>query len=188
MASIPQFFTDQSFYSDFSQFPYPVIAGDSQNYGDHPSASSGTISSGAISASSGGGGAIWGDDQTFPISFDNVLPPESDVVSPPTMTMSFPCEHFGFVESLPPVPTLPDYNSTAVCGVSGIQNFGARLQHPDVCEFGDECCGYMQDFKPPYPAAAAAAAAAENWVLISFMSSLTSFYKQPPLKFTHLDS
>ncbi|KAJ0042887.1 hypothetical protein Pint_17731 [Pistacia integerrima] len=155
MASIPHFFPDYSFSSGFSQFSYPVIAADHQNYGDHASASSGTISSGAISScAASSGGAIWGDDQTFPISFDNVLPPESDVASP-APTMLFPHEQFG-LQDTSAVPTLPDYNMS-VCGISGIQNFGTRIQLPDVCEFGDECCGYMQDFKPPYPTAA------ENW-------------------------
>lgn len=53
-------------------------------------------------------------------------------------------------------PALPDYKMDS-CGMAGVSNFGSGYQQT-MCDFGDECCGFLEDLKPVYPAVG------ENWV------------------------
>lgn len=55
----------------------------------------------------------------------------------------------------------------------GFQNFNSRYNQPHIAhEFGDECCAFVEDVKPPsaYPNAAR-----ENWVCI--ISSFTCYHR-----------
>lgn len=181
MASIPQFYSDCSFSStDFSQFSYAVAAAEAA-VGENNNCGDGAVSSGTISSSCGGGAAavsscaistscdaLWTTEENFPVCFDNVLPPESDVVSPAPM-VSYP-DQLGIYDSV--VPTLPpEYNNIGLCGIPGVQNFGSRFQFrpTDVCEFGDDCYGFMHELKPIYPAAT------ENWVHIFHLMNASDF-------------
>lgn len=168
MASFPQFYSDDSFSSaELSQFPYPIsaaaaAAGESTNYGDCCTGSS--VSSGGGTVSSGNNGLIWGTEENFPVvSFDNVLAPESDVVSSSPL-IPFTAEQLGIYDSM--VPTLAEYNNMAMRGTNEIQNYGARFQLPsDACGFGDDCCAFMHDLKPMRPATG------ENWVICLFFTT-----------------
>lgn len=173
MASIPLFYSDDSFSSaELSQFPYPIsaamaAAGESTNYGECPGNS---VSSCGGSVSSGNNGPIWGTEENFPIvSFDNILAPESDVVSSSPL-IPFTAEQLGIYDSM--VPTLAEYNGMAMCGTNEIQNYGARFQLPSAaCEFGDDCCAFMHDLKPMHPATG------ENWVTNLFVFYFYVFFK-----------
>ncbi|XVF18215.1 hypothetical protein REPUB_Repub11eG0002300 [Reevesia pubescens] len=150
MASVPQFYSNYSFSNDFSQFPNPLLISQENSIGGV----------GAIP----GGTATWGEDISFPMILDNscgvdVFQHESNLTSPAAL---FP-ELIGISSDVAvPLPTaLPHDNNVAagLCGINGtIQNFGSRYQLQDICEFGEECNGFVhQDFKPVAPTVG------ENW-------------------------
>lgn len=170
-SSIPQFYTDYSISStDFSQFPFPPpVTGENSGVS---TSSGGTICSSNGNCGGGGGGAMWVSEENnyLPATFGNslLLPRESGAA--PVMC-SFP-EQIGGPEPVVSGTFMPEFNMgfsgvNDIC-CSGVQDFGAtygdqqQQQIPNVvnvCEYGDECCGFMQEFnKPMYPG--------ENWVSI----------------------
>ncbi|KAK9275848.1 hypothetical protein L1049_023121 [Liquidambar formosana] len=138
MASIPQFFSDYTFPSDFCEFTAPVVAGGND------------------------GCAMWGGEESFLPFFDdgtlNVVPSESDVMSSVSMTSYSEQSQVSSTDMA--VPTLPDFNNTVgLCGIAGVQNFVGGYQLPSqVCEFGEDCGGFVSDLQQFYPAAAG-----DNW-------------------------
>lgn len=50
--------------------------------------------------------------------------------------------------------------------ITGYQNFNSRFQ-PKIADFGEECCGFVEEVKPnAYPNAAR-----ESWVCLNFIKS-----------------
>ncbi|XP_022718096.1 uncharacterized protein LOC111276613 [Durio zibethinus] len=141
MASIPQFY---SFSNDFSQFPNPLLISQENS-----------IAGGAIP------GATWGEENSFPMFLDNggldVFQQESNL-TPPVPAALFP-ELIGISSDLAVPTALPhDNNVAGFYDIGTIQNFGSRCQLQDVCEFGEECSGFVhQDFKSAHPTLG------ENW-------------------------
>ncbi|MFQ6640868.1 hypothetical protein Gotur_016169 [Gossypium turneri] len=143
--SIPKLYSTYSFPNDFSQFPNPLTVSQ-ENY----------TACGAIP------GASWDhEDISFPTFLDNggvdVFQQDSNLTSPvsvPVPAALFP-ELIGISSDLDVPTAFPHhFNNVAAgfCGIGTIQNLGARYQLQDVCEFGDECTGFVhQDFKPIDP-------------------------------------
>ncbi|XVF79504.1 hypothetical protein PTKIN_Ptkin14bG0228300 [Pterospermum kingtungense] len=145
MASIPQFYSNYSCPNDFSQFPNPLlIPQENCNI-------AGVVGTGAGAIP---GAATWGgeDEVSFPMFLDNVggldvFQQESDLTSSVPAAL-FP-ELIGISSELSVPTALPDNNVGGFCGIGTIQNFGSRYQFQDVCDFGEECSGFVhQDFKP----------------------------------------
>lgn len=157
--SIPKLYSTYSFPNDFSQFPNPLTVSQ-ENY----------TACGAIP------GATWGHEEiSFPTFSDNgevdVFQQDSNLTSPvsvPVPAALFP-ELIGISSDLDVPTALPHhFNNVAAgfCGIGTIQNLGARYQLQDVCEFGDECTGFVhQDFKPIDPTLG------QNWVFLFFSFS-----------------
>ncbi|GMY33365.1 zinc finger protein CONSTANS-LIKE 4 [Fagus crenata] len=144
MASIPQFYSDYTWPTDNNnlyEFSTPTLAAGVSG-ADH----------GAVFGTSG---PIWCQESLMPLfdngAIDQIVSSESDMTSSVRMS-SFP-GLLGTSELA--VPALSDYKMD-LCGMAGVDNFGAGFQ-PTMCEFGEECCGFLEDFKPVYPAAG------ENW-------------------------
>ena len=144
MASIPQFRSNYSFSNDFSQFPNPLLISQENCIG---------------------GGTIplptRGEEISFPMFLDNggldVFQQESNLTS--SVPAALFSELIGISSDLDVPTALPDNNVAGFCGVGTIQNFGGRYQLQDLCEFREECSGYVhQDFKPVDPTVG------ENWV------------------------
>ncbi|CAK7355467.1 unnamed protein product [Dovyalis caffra] len=126
--------------------------------------SSTNVSSGAISSPSGG--AMLGDhqDHSFPTFYDHnkggaldIFQGESEIMSRIPATNSLP-ERFGISDMV--VPTLMDYKLGSNGGIAKIQNFGGGFQFSDVCDYGEDCCGFLPNFTPVI-----CPAAEENWRL-----------------------
>ncbi|XP_050224610.1 zinc finger protein CONSTANS-LIKE 15 [Mercurialis annua] len=154
MASIPHFYSDYQFSSDeFSEIT-SVIA-NQENYGtiNGGATTNGAISSGAMMChqqislpllyddgninGGGGGGCV---DQSFHTA-------ESDILSgvPATTTSSF-----AGVSDMS-VPSLLEYKMGFSGGIGKIQNFGGGFQFSDACEYGEDCCGFVQNYKSVCP-------------------------------------
>ncbi|KAJ9672962.1 hypothetical protein PVL29_026291 [Vitis rotundifolia] len=97
-------------------------------------------------------GAMWGDEGGFSL-LDYQVPPEVDVG---VAVSGLVLPERGGVSDMA-VPALPEFNMGGLCGIAGVQSFGGGYQQ-DVCEFGDECGGFVPDFRPVYPATAG-----DNW-------------------------
>ncbi|KAJ9164461.1 hypothetical protein P3X46_024036 [Hevea brasiliensis] len=149
MASVPHFYSNYQFspeeFSDISS----VIA--QENYGGiFASTSTARVSCGAISTTAG---ATLGHEQNLPFLYDNNgglegFPVESDILSRVSMTTTpFP-ERLGVSEMV--VPSLTDYKM-GFSGIAKIHNFGGGFQYSDTCEYGEDCCGLVQNFKSVYP-------------------------------------
>ncbi|KAF5477334.1 hypothetical protein F2P56_003984 [Juglans regia] len=144
MASIPQFYSDCTFPSDLSDFSTtaPFLAGVSGTTTD-------TIYCGPMWSSQESIINPVFDQKGFP---DDVLS-QSNISSSDVMS-SFPGQLDQTSELA--IPTLFD-SKMDLCGhLVGIdQNFGVGYQLPDVmCSFGDECCGFSDDYGlSVYPAA-----------------------------------
>ncbi|KAG6687242.1 hypothetical protein I3842_11G060700 [Carya illinoinensis] len=139
MASIPQFYSDCTFPSDLSDFTTPFLAG-----------VSGTE---AIYC-----GPMWSSEESiinpvFEKGFPDDVLSQSNISSSDGMS-SFPGQLDQTSEMA--IPTLFD-SKMDLCGhMVGIdQNFGVGYQLPDVvCTFGDESCGFSDDYGlSVYPAA-----------------------------------
>ncbi|XP_021288629.1 zinc finger protein CONSTANS-LIKE 3 [Herrania umbratica] len=146
MASVPQFYSNYSLSNDYSQFQNPLLISQDNYIG----------SAGAIP------GAAWGDQEIgFPMFLDNGggldAPPQEPNITSPVPAALFP-ELIGISSDLAVPAGFPDNNVAGFCGIGTIQNFGGRYQLQDVCEFGEECSGFVhQDFKPVDPTVG------ENW-------------------------
>lgn len=131
MASInPQFYSDCTFPSHLSEFS--------------------TVPTVGVAF----GGPMWSQESLVPL-FDNALL-DHVVVSPQSdMTSSYPGAGGKLETSDLAVPSLSDHYKVDLCGMmpAGVDNFGAALQ-PNTCHFREEyCCGFLDEFKPLYPAA-----------------------------------
>lgn len=100
------------------------------------------------------GGPMWSQESLVPL-FDNALL-DHVVVSPQSdMTSSYPGAGGKLETSDLAVPSLSDHYKVDLCGMmpAGVDIFGAALQ-PSTCHFREEyCCGFLDEFKPLYPAA-----------------------------------
>lgn len=155
-SSIPHFYSDYQFSSDeFSEIT-SVMA--QENYGV-------TFSSGStILPTINPGGAMLCNNNIAanPLLFDNncgidVFSAESDAPSPvPTSSFS---DGFGVSDMTIPAATLLDYK-IGYGGIAKFQNYGGGYHVPDVCEYGDDCCDFVPNFKP----VSVCPATGENWV------------------------
>lgn len=145
MASIPQFYSDCTWATDnLSQFSSPTMA-------------AGVSSGGAGHGTIFGTGPIWstGQESLVPLfdngAIDHIVSSVSDNRMP-SISGLLGTSSTNLVAS----PALPDYKMDS-CGMAGVSNFGSGYQQT-MCDFGDECCGFLEDLKPVYPAVG------ENWV------------------------
>lgn len=100
-------------------------------------------------------GAMWGDECGYSL-LDYQIPPEvDDGLAVPGLVLPERGEGSDMA-----VPALPEFNMGpgGLCAIAGVQSFGGGYQQ-DMCEFGDECGGFMPDFRQVFPAAAG-----DNWV------------------------
>ncbi|XP_075646755.1 uncharacterized protein LOC142617686 [Castanea sativa] len=145
MASIPQFYSDCTWATDnLSQFSTPTMA-------------AGVSSGGAGHGTIFGTGPIWstGQESLVPLfdnngAIDHIVSSVSDNRMP-----SIPGLLGTSSTNLAAAPALPDYKMES-CGMAGVGNFGSGYQQT-MYDFGDECCGFLEDLKPVYPAVG------ENW-------------------------
>ncbi|GAV64120.1 CCT domain-containing protein [Cephalotus follicularis] len=139
MSSIPQFYSDYPFSSDYSHFSSSTIAEEKCN----TSISSGTVSS----------GAIWGEDK-YPTFYDdvgtNIFPQEYCDITSPFPATSFP-ERLGISNMTVPTLLCPDNNISLCGGIAENYNFGGGFQLQDMCDYGEDCSGFVQDVKKVYP-------------------------------------
>ncbi|KAI4323188.1 hypothetical protein L6164_022815 [Bauhinia variegata] len=144
MASIPQFYSNYTFPTDFTEFNTSGIAAANDNVSIIEN-------------------TMWNHDHNFiPVldsgALDHIASLDCDTVSSawlPTFS-----EHLGSVSTDLAVPANSDCKLSFFGGgaVAGFQNFSTGYQ-PHIGEFGDECCGFVEDVKaPPYPNSAR-----ENW-------------------------
>ncbi|KAM7250156.1 hypothetical protein ACFE04_022039 [Oxalis oulophora] len=138
MASIPQLYTDYSFAQNYPQFSSTL-----ETYNINLPVTGGTIWCGGSS------------EDKYPLFFDHpgidIYTP--DVTSPVPVMTTLP-EQLGVSDLM--VPTLLSENTL---GLSGVHNnnmhrfniVGGIQFHQDMSDqFGDECCGFLQDIKPAY--------------------------------------
>lgn len=104
------------------------------------------------------GGPLWGQESLVPL-FDNglldqIVSPQSDITS----SVSMPPIPAQLGTSDLAMPTLLDCKMGSWGVGAGDENFDCGYaQQANMCEFGDECCGFLDDYNPVYPAAG------ENW-------------------------
>lgn len=87
---------------------------------------------------------------------DHVVSPQSQITSSVRMS-SYPAGKLGTLDF-----AVSDYYKVDLSAMpgAGLDNFGAAFQ-PNMCQFREDyCCGFLDDFKPLFPAAG------ENWVRI----------------------
>ncbi|EEF48797.1 conserved hypothetical protein [Ricinus communis] len=149
MASIdPHFYSGYQFSPDeFSEIT-SVIA-HQENYG--------TATTFVATNSTAAAGAMLSHEQiNLPLFYDNngglvegFPTTESDTLSrvPATTTSSFG-EQLGVSDMS--VPSLMDYKM-GLGSIAKIQNFGGGFQFSDACEYGEDCCGFVQNFKSVCP-------------------------------------
>ena len=147
MASIPQLYSNYTFTAtDLADFPLAHAL------------------NGNINTSVMDNIAMWGGQDSFinnPVldngALDHVVSLDCDTMNSANWIPSF-AEQVRGVSDLA-VPTLSDCKMGLYGGITGFQNFSSRYQQR-IGDFGEECCGFVEDVKPP----AYANAARENWV------------------------
>jgi hypothetical protein len=163
MSSIPQFYSEYcTFPSHLSEFSTPTSTS-VPGVGAHP---------------------MWStshQESLVPPLFDNalldhVVSPQSQITSSVRMS-SYPGGKLGTLD----FAAVSDYYkvdlSAAMPAGAGLDNFGAAFQ-PNMCQFREDyCCGFLDDFKPLFPAAG------ENWVR-TYVSLIN--YVLPSLLFIYL--
>ncbi|KAG4947596.1 Zinc finger protein CONSTANS-LIKE 3 [Glycine soja] len=145
MASIPQFYPNYTFTThDLSEYPVPLLNG-------------GGNASVMDSTTMWGGGQ---DSLSIPVldmnngALDHIVSLDCDTMACAANWMPSFSEQLGGLSDL----AISDCKIGFYGG--GFQSFNnSRSYQPHVGEFGDECCGFVEDLKPPpYPNAAR-----ENW-------------------------
>lgn len=172
MASVPHFYFDYQFSPEGFSNITSAIAQD----GAFLSTSTPTISCGAISTTAS---AMLGPEQNQPYHggleclYDNnggveCFPVEYDILSRVPMTTTTPfTEQLGVSEL--DVPSFMDYKM-GFSGLAKIQNSGGRFLYSDTYEYGEDCCGFLQNGKSVSPESG------ENWVCFSsFFQSYSIF-------------
>ena len=151
MASIPQFYPNYTFTThDLSEYPVPLLNG-------------GGNASVMDSTTMWGGGQ---DSLSIPVldmnngALDHIVSLDCDTMACAANWMPSFSEQLGGLSDL----AISDCKIGFYGG--GFQSFNnSRSYQPHVGEFGDECCGFVEDLKPPpYPNAAR-----ENWVCFNFV-------------------
>jgi len=142
MASIPQFYPNYTFTThDLSEFPTPLISGNASVMEN----------------------TMWGgQDSLIPVldinngALDHIVSLDCDTMACANWMPSF-SDQVGGLSNLA-------ISDCKMGFYGGFQNFNGRYQ-PHIGEFGEECCGFVEDVKPPaYPNAAR-----ENWVCFNFV-------------------
>lgn len=171
MASIPHFHSNYSCPNDFSQFPNPLLFSQENCIG-------GVAAAGAIPATTTA--TSWGDDEvSFPMLLDNIG--GLDVFQQESVQAALFPDLIGisFSDLSSVVPTALPADNNVAAGLCGIQNLGvSRYQYQDVCEFGDECTGFVhQDFNQ----ANDPTHVTDNWVYIFKLPALHGFVQFPEI-------
>lgn len=151
MASIPHLYPNYTFTThDLSEFPTPHITSNASLIEN----------------------TIWAAQDTFiPVldinngALDHIVSLDSDTMPCANWMPSF-SDQVGGLSDLA-------ISDCKMGFYGGFQNFNARYQ-PHIGDFGEECCAFLEDVKPPpYPNAAR-----ENWVYFcSSISPIVSFVK-----------
>ncbi|KAG5000446.1 uncharacterized protein LOC114424629 [Glycine soja] len=151
MASIPQFYQNYTFTThDLSDYPTPLLNG-------------GGGSNDIVNASVMDTTTVWGGGQdsliNIPVldmnngALDHIVSLDCDTMACAANWMPSFSEQLGGFSDL----AISDCKMGFYGGFQSFNN--NRSYQPHVGEFGDECCGFVEDVKPPaYPNAAR-----ENW-------------------------